>query len=64
MSKGFLIIVGALLLIALVLAGPLLVIWAWNTLFGTAHLIPYTGWTWLATLILGAFISAKVTTKR
>jgi hypothetical protein len=48
------------LLVLLVIAGPLIVIWAWNTLFGAALLIPYTFWTWLAVLIIGTFIRSDV----
>lgn len=64
MSKTIMAVVIGLLLIVLVLAGPLFVIWAWNTLFGTVHLIPYTFWTWLATLVLGVFIRSDVKVKR
>jgi hypothetical protein len=64
MSKGILAVALGLLLIVLVLAGPLFVIWAWNTLFGTVHMIPYTFWTWLATLVLGVFIRSDVKVKR
>ena len=48
------------LIAVLILAGPVLVIWAWNTLFGSMLLIPYTVWTWLAVLILGVFIRSDV----
>ena len=48
------------LIAVLILAGPVLVIWAWNTLFGSMLLIPYTIWTWLAVLILGVFIRSDV----
>jgi len=49
-----------LLLIVGVIFGPWIVIWSWNTLFGTVHLIDYTFWTWLAVLILGVFLSPNV----
>lgn len=49
-----------LLLIVGVIFGPWIVIWAWNTLFGTVHLIDYTFWTWLAVLIMGVFLSPNV----
>lgn len=49
-----------ILLIVAVILGPWIVIWAWNTLFGSVHLIDYTFWTWLAVLILGVFISPNV----
>ena len=48
------------LVVILVVAGPVLVIWAWNTLFGSQLLIPYTFWTWLSVLILGVFIRSDV----
>ena len=51
------------LLIALVILGPLVTIWALNTLFPVLS-IPYDGWTWLAVIILGAFLRANVTVKR
>jgi hypothetical protein len=52
-------------LIALVILGPWVVIWAWNTLFGSVYAIAYTFWTWLAVLIIGVFIrgDVKVTKK-
>jgi hypothetical protein len=57
-SVGAVILVA--LLVCLVILGPWIVIWAWNTLFGAVHVIPYTFWTWLAVLILGVFISPNV----
>jgi hypothetical protein len=52
-------------LVALVILGPWVVIWAWNTLFGAVYAIAYTFWTWLAVLIIGVFIrgDVKVTKK-
>jgi hypothetical protein len=44
------------LILIIVVAGPLLLIWALNTLFPVLA-IPYTVWTWLAALILGATVS-------
>ena len=49
-----------LVLIGLVVLGPWVVIWAWNTLFGSMHTIDYTIWTWLAVLIISAFLSPNV----
>jgi hypothetical protein len=49
-----------LVIIALIIAGPLLVIWSLNTLF-PALAIPYTIWTWLAALILGSAVAPKIT---
>ena len=53
-----------ILLLVGIVFGPWIVIWAWNTLFGTLHLIDYTFWTWLAVLILGVFISPNVKVTR
>lgn len=57
MGKVLSIILFAAFVVVLIAAGPLLVIWSWNTLFGTMHLIDYNFWTWFAVLILGVFIS-------
>jgi hypothetical protein len=51
------------LIVVLILAGPLAVIWALNTLFPVLA-IPYTIWTWLAALVLGATVSPTVKVKR
>lgn len=48
-----------LLIIGLIIAGPLLILWALNTLFPVLA-IPYTIWTWLAALILGATVGPSV----
>lgn len=49
----------ALVILAiLVIAGPFINIWALNTLF-PALAIPYTFWTWLATIIVVGNIKAK-----
>jgi len=59
--KGVLMIVGvAVLVLVLVAIGPLALIWSWNTLFGSLHLIPYTFWTWLASAILMAVLAPNV----
>jgi hypothetical protein len=57
------IIVGIVLIVILIAAGPLLVIWALNTVF-PALAIAYTFWTWLGVLILGTFLRANVSVKR
>jgi hypothetical protein len=49
-----------LLIVGLLILGPLLTIWALNTLF-PALAIPYTLSTWAATVILGGLFTAKVT---
>jgi len=51
------------LIVTLVVAGPLLVIWALNTLFPVLA-IQYTIWTWLAALILGAAVGPNIKYKR
>lgn len=51
------------LIVVLIIAGPLLTIWALNTLFPVLA-INYTIWTWLAALILGALLSPTVKIKR
>ena len=38
------------LVIALIIFGPFALIWALNTLFALS--IPYTFWTWLASLVI------------
>jgi hypothetical protein len=43
-------------LVLLVVFGPLLTIWMLNTLF-TGLAIPYTVWTWLASLVLNLTIA-------
>jgi hypothetical protein len=64
MFKGLGIVAVAVLLIALVVLGPFIVIWAWNELFGAMHMIDYTFWTWLSVIILGAFFSPNVKVTR
>jgi hypothetical protein len=50
-------IFGAIVLLGLlILFGPLLTIWMLNTLF-TSLAIPYTFWTWLASLVLNLTIA-------
>jgi hypothetical protein len=65
-KNTLLVLMVAALLIVLVVAGPVLVIWSWNTLFGALYTIPYTVWTWLAVLIFGVFIrgNVKITKKQ
>lgn len=57
-------IVGLVLLVVLIIAiGPLLTIWALNTLFPVLA-IPYTFWTWLAVIFLGVFIRSDINIKK
>ena len=46
----------------LIVVGPILVIWAINTLFGMG--VEFTIWTWLAVVILASAIRAKVTVNK
>ena len=48
--KSLGIIAFVALAIALVIFGPFALIWALNTLFALS--IPYTFWTWLASLVI------------
>ena len=58
--KGLMTVVAMVaLIVTLVVAGPLLVIWALNTLFPVLA-IQYTVWTWLAALILGAAVGPNI----
>lgn len=41
------------IVVALIVLGPLLILWSLNTLF-PALAIPYTFWTWLAAALLSA----------
>jgi hypothetical protein len=43
-----------------IIFGPLLAIWAWNTLFGSLLLIPYTLETWCAIVIVKGLLQIKV----
>lgn len=51
------------LIVVLIAIGPLLTIWALNTLFPVLA-IPYTVWTWAAALVLGTLIGPSVKVKR
>jgi len=50
-------------IVALVAIGPLLTIWAWNTLFGSALTIPYTFDTWAAVVIIGGVFKTNISRK-
>ena len=63
MKSNIAALVIIVLVIALIIAGPLLIIWALNTLFPVVA-IPYTIWTWVAALILGATVSPTVRVSR
>jgi len=51
------------LVLVLVILGPLITIWAMNTLFPVLA-IPYTFWTWLAVIILFSAVRTNVAYKR
>ena len=55
-------IVWIVLIVALIAIGPLLTIWALNTLFPVLA-IPYTLETWAAVAILGGVFKSSITTK-
>ena len=63
MRNIMMVLGAAALLIVAVGIGPVLVIWALNTLFPILA-IELTIWTWLAVVILGAFFSPNVTIRR
>jgi hypothetical protein len=63
MKSSAVIILAVIAVIALLIVGPLIVIWSMNTLFPVLA-IPYDIWTWLATVFLFAAIRANVTVKR
>jgi hypothetical protein len=57
------ILLALVFIIVLVAIGPLLTIWAANTLF-PALAIPYTFETWCAVILLGAFLRANISVKK
>ena len=63
MSDTAKLIFWVLIIVAIVIVGPLLSIWALNTLFPVLS-IPYTFDTWLAMLLIGGvFRGVGVSTK-
>ena len=52
-----------LVIVALIIIGPILTIWALNTLF-PALAIPLSIETWVAIVILGAALKSNVTVKK
>ena len=63
MSKLFGVVGFVLFVVFLIAIGPVLVIWAANTLFPVLA-IPYSLETWVAVVILGAFLHPNVTVKK
>jgi len=62
--KAVLALIGAIgFVVFLLVIGPILTIWAFNTLF-PAVAVPYTWETWVSVLILGAFFRANVSVKK
>lgn len=57
------IVLGLALIIAIIAIGPLLTIWALNTLFPVLA-IGYSIETWFAVVLLGAFMRTKVSMKK
>lgn len=51
------------LVVFLIVIGPILVIWALNTLFPVLA-IPYSLETWFAVVLLGAFVRGNVEVKK
>lgn len=62
MSEYIKIIILSMIIVGVLVVGPLLTIWALNSLFPTI-LIPYTIKTWFAIILLGAFLRANVSVK-
>jgi len=57
-------LIGLIALIVVIVAiGPLLTIWAFNTLFPSVA-VAYTLETWFAVVCLGAFFRANVSVKK
>jgi hypothetical protein len=63
MNNLFVVLGIAAAVVLLIIAGPLLIIWALNTLFPVLA-IDYTIWTWLAALILGSVVGPSVRVKK
>ena len=63
MKSGLTLILIIALIVTLIVAGPFMIIWALNTLFPVLA-IPYTVWTWLAALILGATVGPSVKVRK
>jgi hypothetical protein len=64
MSDFIKLALGITLIVALLALGPWLIIWSWNTLFGTLHMIDFNIWTWSAVILLGTFFRANVSIKK
>lgn len=63
MSDVIKLILAIAFIVFIIAVGPLLTIWAANTLF-PALAIPYNLETWFAVVIIGAFFRSKVSLKK
>lgn len=63
MNNAFVVLGIVVAVIALIIAGPLLIIWALNTLFPVLA-IEYNLYTWLAALVLGSVFGPTVRVKK
>ncbi len=59
----FKMILAVLFIVFLIVVGPLLTIWALNTLFPVVA-IGYTWQTWLAVVIIGGLFKSSVSVKK
>jgi hypothetical protein len=64
MSNLIKLVLAVILIVVLLALGPWLVIWSWNTLFGSVHTIVFDFWTWLAVILLGSFLRARMVFKK
>jgi len=64
MSNFIKLTLGIALIVVLLALGPWLIIWSWNILFGTLHMIDFNIWTWSAVILLGTFFRANVSIKK
>lgn len=56
------IVLASFIVVGLIIVGPLLILWAMNTLFPVLA-IPYDIWTWLAVVVLFGAVRANVSVK-
>lgn len=60
--KSITLLLMIVLIVALIIVGPIITIWALNTLFPSLA-IPYEFTTWLAVIVLGSALRANVNVK-
>lgn len=63
MTKLLLVIGAFALIVALIVFGPLAILWSLNTLFPVLA-IPYNFYTWLATVVMNVTWMGKVSFKK